>query len=701
MVNLLDTDIKFLKGVGDKKALVLEKELGIKYYKDLLYYFPYRYIDKSQYLKINEINSDEVYIQVKGKVRDKELVGNGKNQRLVVGFSDNTGRIELIFFKGLSWINNSLNIGEEYIIFGKPSRFQSTFNFVHPEIEKVNYYAEPKEIEKYMPLYNTTEKMKNAYLNSKAISKLTKSLVIEINGFVTETLPNYIINKCNLPSLNDSLKEIHYPTSTEKLSKARQRIKFEELFFLQLTHLIQKTSRIERSCGFVFSHIGNYFNDFYNNHLPFSLTTAQKRVIKEIRNDIRSGHQMNRLLQGDVGSGKTLVALFCMLIAIDNGFQATILAPTEILARQHYASITNFLSNMNINVSLLIGSVKQKDRKTLLPQLKDGTINILVGTHAILEDNVEFNNLGLVVIDEQHRFGVEQRAKMWNKNKEKPPHILVMTATPIPRTLAMTVYGDLDYSIIDELPPGRKPIQTIHFYDRDILKLYYFMHQQIKAGHQIYVVYPLINESEKLDLKDLMDGYDSLVREFPLPEYQISIVNGQQKPEVKEYEMQRFIKGQTNIMIATTVIEVGVDVKNACVMIIENSERFGLSQLHQLRGRVGRSDTQSYCILMTKDNLSTESKKRIDIMCKSNNGFEIAQADLQLRGPGDIAGTKQSGILDLKLADIIKDEPLVREARQMAMFILNNDKNLSLPENKLLRDYIIKKHPITDFSKIS
>lgn len=701
MVNLLDTDIKFLKGVGDKKALVLEKELGIKYYKDLLYYFPYRYIDKSQYLKINEINSDEVYIQVKGKVRDKELVGNGKNQRLVIGFSDNTGRIELIFFKGLSWINNSLNIGEEYIIFGKPSRFQSTFNFVHPEIEKVNYYAEPKEIEKYMPLYNTTEKMKNAYLNSKAISKLTKSLVIEINGFVPETLPNYIINKCNLPSLNDSLKEIHYPTSTEKLSKARQRIKFEELFFLQLTHLIQKTSRIERSCGFVFSHIGNCFNDFYNNHLPFSLTTAQKRVIKEIRNDIRSGHQMNRLLQGDVGSGKTLVALFCMLIAIDNGFQATILAPTEILARQHYASITNFLSNMNINVSLLIGSVKQKDRKTLLPQLKDGTINILVGTHAILEDNVEFNNLGLVVIDEQHRFGVEQRAKMWNKNKEKPPHILVMTATPIPRTLAMTVYGDLDYSIIDELPPGRKPIQTIHFYDRDILKLYYFMHQQIKAGHQIYVVYPLINESEKLDLKDLMDGYDSLVREFPLPEYQISIVNGQQKPEVKEYEMQRFIKGQTNIMIATTVIEVGVDVKNACVMIIENSERFGLSQLHQLRGRVGRSDTQSYCILMTKDNLSTESKKRIDIMCKSNNGFEIAQADLQLRGPGDIAGTKQSGILDLKLADIIKDEPLVREARQMAMFILNNDKNLSLPENKLLRDYIIKKHPITDFSKIS
>lgn len=701
MANLLDTEVKFLKGVGEKRALVLEKELGIKYYKDLLYYFPYRYVDKSQFLKINEINSDEVYIQVKGRINDKQVVGGEKNLRLVVGFTDETGRIELVFFKGIAWISNNLKVGEEYVIFGKPSRFQNTFNFVHPEIEVEHLYNQSPEKEKYMPLYNTTEKMKNSYLNSKAMAKLTQNLVFELNGVISETLPKYILDKYHLPSLNDSLFEIHYPLSAEKLSKARLRLKFEELFFLQLLHLIQKTIRIEKSDGFVFSCVGKHFNDFYKNNLPFTLTDAQKRVVKEIRNDMRSGRQMNRLLQGDVGSGKTLVALLCMLIAIDNGFQATILAPTEILAQQHYQSIRNFLSGLDINVALLIGSVKQKERKTLLPDLKEGKINILIGTHAILEDNVVFSNLGLAVIDEQHRFGVEQRSKMWNKNTERPPHILVMTATPIPRTLAMTVYGDLDYSVIDELPPGRKPIKTIHCYDKDILRLYAFMHRQIKEGRQIYVVYPLIKESQKLDLKDLMDGYDSLVREFPLPEYQISIVNGQQKPEVKEYEMQRFIKGQTNIMVATTVIEVGVDVKNACVMIIENSERFGLSQLHQLRGRVGRSDTQSYCVLKTKDDLSSESRKRIKTMCETNNGFEIAQADLQLRGPGDIAGTQQSGVLDLKIADIVKDEPLVKEARQMALFILNNDKTLSLPENKLLRDYIIKKHPITDFSKIS
>lgn len=700
-MNPLDKEIKYLMGVGEKKAAVLEKELGIKYYKDLLYYFPYRYIDRSRYWKINEINSDEVYVQIKGIIRDKELVGVGKNERLVVGLTDDTGRVEIIFFKGIAWITSKLIIGQEYVVFGKPSRFKDSFNFVHPEMEQTHYYADQTEREKYLPLYNTTEKMKNSYLNSKNMAKLTRGLVLEINNLIPETLPFYIRQQYNLLSLNDALFEIHNPSSPEKIKQARLRLKFEELFFLQLIHLIQKTTRIEKSNGFIFSHIGKHFNDFYNKNLPFDLTNAQKRVVKEIRNDMRSGHQMNRLLQGDVGSGKTLVALLCMLIAIDNGFQASILAPTELLAIQHYNSISKFLSGLDINVALLIGSVKQKERKTLLPQIKDGTINILIGTHAILEDNVEFSNLGLAVIDEQHRFGVEQRSKMWNKNTDKPPHILVMTATPIPRTLAMTVYGDLDYSVIDELPPGRKPIKTIHCYDKDILKLYAFMHRQIKEGHQIYVVYPLINESKKMDLKDLMDGYDNMVREFPLPEYQISIVHGQQKPELKEYEMQRFIKGQTNIMIATTVIEVGVDVKNACVMIIENSERFGLSQLHQLRGRVGRSDTQSYCVLKTKDDLSSESRKRIKTMCQTNNGFEIAQADLQLRGPGDIAGTRQSGILDLKIADIVKDEPLVKEARQMALFVLNNDKTLSLPENKLLRDYILKKHPITDFSKIS
>lgn len=701
MENILYNEIKFLKGVGDKRAAVLSKELGVNTWGDLLYHFPYKYIDRSQYYTISQINSEDVHVQVKGIVHEKEVVGNGASKRLVIYFADKTGEVELVFFKGLKWIYDKVHIGKEYVIFGKPSRFQDTFNFVHPEIEERAKYESEATGEKFMPLYNTTEKMKNSFLNTKALSKIIYTLLQEVCNQIPETLPKYVIEQNQLVSLNRALIEIHFPSSTENLAKAKLRLKFEELFFLQLGHLVEKGRRTQKSKGFIFSTIGEHFNNFYSKNLPFSLTGAQKKVITEIRNDMRSGHQMNRLLQGDVGSGKTLVALMSMLIAIDNGFQAALLAPTEILSQQHYNSICKFLKGLNVNVALLLGSVKGKARKNILSNLEEGSIDIIIGTHALLEDNVVFKNLGLAVIDEQHRFGVEQRSRMWQKNRVKPPHILVMTATPIPRTLAMTCYGDLDISIIDELPPGRKPIQTIHLYDRDILKMFHFMHQQIKAGRQIYVVYPLINESEKLDIKDLMDGYESLVREFPLPEYQISIVHGQMKNEDKDYEMQRFAKGISNIMVATTVIEVGVDVSNATVMIIENSERFGLSQLHQLRGRVGRGSEQSYCILRTKDNLSKESAHRIDIMCQTNNGFELAEEDLKMRGPGSISGTEQSGVMDLRIADIIKDEPIVARTRQFANAIIANDPMLEHPDNALLKRYILRKHPITDFSKIS
>lgn len=699
MSNLLDTKIEFLKGVGTKKAEVLKKELGIITYADLLEYYPYRYIDKSKYVKIKEIASEDVYIQVKGKVVGKEQIGIGAKSRLVVKFSDETGIIDLVFFKGLKWISESINIGQNYVIFGKPSLFNGDYNFAHPDFETLISH-QAQEPEKFSPLYFTSEKMKNSYLNSKAISRLTKTLVAQLSGIIQETLPRYIIEEYHLLSREHSLKQIHYPTTPEALNQAKARLKFEELFFMQLEHQLMKNFRIEKSQGFVFNIIGENFNNFYHKYLPFSLTNAQQRVVKEIRQDMRTGHQMNRLLQGDVGSGKTLVGLLCMLIAIDNGFQATMIAPTEILAQQHFFSLKKFLADMPINVALLTGSTKQKERKLILPELENGPINIIIGTHSLLEDKVKFFNLGLCVIDEQHRFGVEQRAKMWTKN-HIPPHILVMTATPIPRTLAMTVYGDLDCSVIDELPPGRKPVQTVHFYDNSRLRLFAFMRKQISQGRQIYVVYPLINESEKLDLKDLMDGYESIVREFPLPEYQISIVHGQLKPEDKDYEMDRFKRGITNIMVSTTVIEVGVDVPNASVMVIENAERFGLSQLHQLRGRVGRGADQSYCILMSSYKLSNEAKTRIETMCKTNDGFEIAEADLQLRGPGDMAGTKQSGLLDLKIADIVRDEAILKMARNLAILISTQDKELSKPENYLLKQYFQKNKPQTDFSKIS
>ena len=585
------------------------------------------------------------------------------------------------------------------MIFGKPNYFNGIFNFAHPEFEvfdrKKDYTSE-----KFMPMYNTSERMKNAFLASKQLSKIIRTAVSEYADEIEETLPDYLISAYHLISRKDALSNIHSPKSEELLARAKFRLKFEELFFMQLEHLVKRTNRNSRSVGFVFSTIGERFNDFFYNHLPFKLTNAQKRVVKEIRNNMRTGTQMNRLLQGDVGSGKTLVALLCMLIALDNGFQATLIAPTEILAMQHFNSISNMLGDMDVKVNLLTGSSKKRERGVILENLKNGGTDILVGTHAVLEDNVVFANLGLVVIDEQHRFGVEQRAKMWAKNTIAP-HILVMTATPICRTLAMTLYGDLEYSVIDELPAGRKAVQTVHLYDRDILKLFRFMHREIALGRQVYVVYPLIKESAKSDLKDLMDGYESMVREFPLPKYQISIVHGQMKAEDKEYEMMRFKKGVSNIMVATTVIEVGVDVPNATVMVIENAERFGLAQLHQLRGRVGRGGEQSYCILRTKDELSAEARFRIDTMCATNDGFKISLADLQLRGPGDMAGTQQSGVLDLKLADIVKDEGLMQQSRRTAQEIIEADPCLESPVNAVLRKYFMEKHKVNDFSMIS
>ncbi|MCI7573003.1 MAG: ATP-dependent DNA helicase RecG [Bacteroidales bacterium] len=688
-----------LVGIGDKKASILAKELGLFTLKDLFEYYPYRYVDKSRFIKIAEVRSAEVYTLLLGKVIAKQIVGGIKSQRLVVRLADETGSIEMVFFRGIRWINESIDIGAIYVVFGKPNYFNGTFNLPHPEFEKFNPQKDYKK-EKFMPLYNTTERMKTAFLASKQLSKIISDAVKKYSSLIEEILPQYIIDAYHLCSRRDAIACIHSPLGEETLAKARFRLKFEELFFMQAEHLLIKSNRKSNSRGFVFSKVGENFNTFFSKYLPFELTNAQKRVVKEIRNDMRTGSQMNRLLQGDVGSGKTLVALLSMLIALDNGYQATLIAPTEILAMQHFQSINRFIGDMNINVSLLTGSIKGKSRKHLLTSLADGSINILIGTHAILEENVIFNNLGLVVIDEQHRFGVEQRAKMWTKNTIAP-HILVMTATPICRTLAMSIYGDLDYSVIDELPSGRKPILTTHLYDRDVLRLFDFMKKQIEQGRQIYVVYPLIKESEKLDLKDLMDGYESIERAFPLPQYQISIVHGQMKPEDKEYEMQRFKKGITNIMVATTVIEVGVDVPNATVMVIENAERFGLAQLHQLRGRVGRGANQSYCILRTKDELSSEARFRIETMCSTNDGFEISRADLQLRGPGDVSGTRQSGVLDLKVADIVKDEGLMAQVRTLAQNVLADDPHLTKPQNLPIRNYFMTKHKVSDFSMIS
>ena len=677
---------------------MLQRELDIYTYGDLLEYFPYRYVDRSQRSTIRDINIDEPYVVLRGTIHDMHTIGEGRSMRLTAQLRDNTGQIELVWFQGIKWIRESLKPDTEYIVMGKPSVFNGHINIAHPDLERAD--NETASNRKYIPIYSSTEKLKAKGLHTKGIAKLTEQLLRLAEGRIPETLPKSVIAKYRLPDRANAIEVIHYPLNQHDIALSRQRMKFEELFLLQLDYQYAKHDRQMRSNGYMFSVVGEKFNRFYNERLTFELTGAQKRVVKEIRADMKSGHQMNRLLQGDVGSGKTLVALLCMLIAIDNGCQACLMAPTEILANQHYANIKQMLEGLGVSVELLTGSVKTAAKKKIKQRLQAGEIDILVGTHAVIENDVVFHNLGFVVIDEQHRFGVEQRSKLWTKSAQ-PPHVLVMTATPIPRTLAMTLYGDLDCSIIDELPPGRKAIKTIHCTDSQRLKVYSFIRSEIAKGRQVYIVYPLIEESETMDLKDLMDGYESIVHEFPLPQYQISIVHGRMDSEAKDYEMGRFKRGETQIMVSTTVIEVGVDVPNASVMIIENAERFGLSQLHQLRGRVGRGAEQSYCILMTGDKLSNSGRERINIMVQSTDGFRIAEADLKLRGPGDLQGLQQSGILQLKLADIVNDEPIVRAARESVQEILDRDPRLEELDNACLKLYIQKNKRALAWGKIS
>jgi ATP-dependent DNA helicase RecG len=680
----LDTEITYLQGVGPKRAELLNKELGIYTFRDLLYYFPFKYIDRTRFYKIAELDPDLPFVQVKGIIKGYYTEGHGPGKRLAAEFQDDTGTIKLVWFKGGKWITGSFNPGIEYIVFGKPSVFNGIINIIHPEVEAVDKMAE-RVNSALQAQYSTTEKLKNQFVTSKTLSKLIGNLLKQIKVRLPETLPSYLLTKYKLMGLQEALHKIHFPSNPDELEKSRRRLKFEELFYIQLNLLRYKTNRNLKLKGFVFSSVGDNFNNFYYNNLPFTLTAAQKRVMKEIRKDLGSGKQMNRLLQGDVGSGKTLVALMSMLIALDNGYQACIMAPTEILANQHYQTISKLLEGIDIKVHLLTGSSKKSSRKIIAESLLDKSLNILIGTHALLEENVQFANLGLVIIDEQHRFGVAQRARLWQKNLN-PPHILVMTATPIPRTLAMTVYGDLDVSVIDELPPGRIAIKTMHFTDSERNKVFGFIRNQIGEKRQIYIVYPLIKESETMDYKDLEDGWDTISRVFPAPKYCISIVHGKMTPQNKELSMKLFKDGIAHILIATTVIEVGVDIPNATVMVIESAERFGLSQLHQLRGRVGRGADQSYCILMTSDKLSREAARRIEVMTGTNDGFEIAETDLQLRGPGDIEGTLQSGIpFDLKIADLGKDGQLIEYVRNIAEEILNGDPRLEKDENQVFR----------------
>ncbi len=680
---MLQTPITYLKGVGSARAEILQKELGIKTYGDLANLFPYRYVDRTQFYKTNQLHAIDTEVQIIGKIIHLKEVKQKRGSRLVATFSDDVGSIELVWFRGIKWIKDNLKINVPYVAYGKTSVFNRKFTISHPELELVTEYK--KNLRTAMQaVYPSTETLTKSGVSNRVISKMIQELFLTIKGKFSETLSKDICEKLALYSKDEAMFSIHFPRSQADLSKAQFRLKFEELFYIQIQLLRKKLLHKTKIKGFKLDKIGNYFNDFYTNNLPFTLTNAQKRVIKEIRKDVNTGAQMNRLLQGDVGSGKTIVALLTMLIALDNGFQATLIAPTSILATQHYESITELLRNTNIRVSILQGSSKTKERRIIHEQLESGKLQILIGTHAILEDKVRFKNLGLAIIDEQHRFGVKQRAKMWKKNTF-PPHILVMTATPIPRTLQMSLYGDLDISIIDELPPGRKEIQTIHKYDKNRLAVFKFMKDEIAKGRQVYVVYPLIQESEAMDYKDLMDGYESISREFPIPKYQISIVHGKMKPEAKEFEMNRFIKGETHIMVATTVIEVGVNVPNASVMVIESAERFGLSQLHQLRGRVGRGADQSYCILMSSFKLSPEAKLRLKTMTETNDGFKIAEVDLKLRGPGNLMGTQQSGILNLKIADIVKDNKILKLARDAASYILQDDPNLEKEKNRSIK----------------
>ena len=681
--SVLHTPLVYLKGVGPNRAETLKSELGLETFRDLLQLYPNRYIDKTQYYKINELKDSGADVQVVGKIVHLKTVEQKRGKRLEASFVDETGELKLVWFRGHKWIGDNLKINEPYVIFGRVNRYGSNLSIPHPEMELLKEHRAGLKIS-MQPIYPSSEKLSAKGITNRVVSKMIQQLFLETKANFEETLSPHLIEELKLISKADALLNIHFPKSQELLAKAQFRLKFEELFFVQLQLLSKKAARKRKIKGLPFTEVGEKFNEFFNQHLPFELTKAQKRVIKEIRNDMGSSAQMNRLLQGDVGSGKTIVGLMCMLLAIDNGFQACLMAPTEILAQQHYNGLKSLLIAMDVKIALLTGSTKRVERTFLHNQLENGNLNILVGTHAILEDKVQFKNLGLAIIDEQHRFGVAQRSKLWHKN-EIPPHVLVMTATPIPRTLAMSLYGDLDISVIDELPPGRKPVKTVHRYDANRLKVFCFLKDEIKKGRQIYVVYPLIKESEALDYKDLMDGYESIAREFPPPDYQISIVHGQMKPQDKDYEMERFAKGETQIMVATTVIEVGVNIPNASVMIIESAERFGLSQLHQLRGRVGRGAEQSYCILMTSHKLSTEAKTRLETMCATNDGFEIAEVDLKLRGPGDLMGTQQSGLLHLKIADIVKDNPILKTARYYAIQTLKNDPKLEKPLNLSIR----------------
>ncbi len=680
MFDITTRDIKYLPGVGPQKAAILNKELEIYSLHDLLYYFPYKYVDRSRVYYVHEIDGNMPYIQLKGQILSFETFGEGRQRRLVAHFSDGTGVVDLVWFQGIKYIAGKYKAHEEYIVFGKPTVYGGRINIAHPDIDNASELTLSSM--GLQPYYNTTEKMKRSFLNSTAMQKLVEAAFLQLQSPLPETLTAAIISKHHLMSLTDALKNIHFPKNPDLLRKAQMRLKFEELFYIQLNILRYSKDRQQKYRGYIFEHIGKAFNEFYTKNLPFELTGAQKRVVKEIRNDVGGGKQMNRLLQGDVGSGKTLVALMSMLIAIDNGYQACLMAPTEILANQHTETIKELLFGLNIHVELLTGSVKGKKREKLLSDLITGNINILIGTHAVIEDNVAFSKLGLVVIDEQHRFGVAQRAKLWQKSIY-PPHILVMTATPIPRTLAMTLYGDLDVSVIDELPPGRKPIATMHQFDNRRESLYLSIGKQITEGRQVYIVYPLIKESEKIDLKNLEEGYLHICEAFP--QYKVSKLHGKMKAVEKDAEMQRFVSGETQIMVATTVIEVGVNVPNASVMVIENAERFGLSQLHQLRGRVGRGADQSYCILVTNYKLSEDTRKRLEIMVRTNDGFEIAEADLKLRGPGDLEGTQQSGIaFDLKIADLARDGQLLQYVRNIAQEIVDNDPSGVSPDNDLL-----------------
>lgn len=701
MANILDSEIKYLPGVGPRRAELLGSELGISTFRDMLYFFPFRYIDRSKFYCIRDIDSTSAYIQLRGRITQTDKVGTGKALRLIAKFTDGTGYIDLVFFKGIKWVEEKLKPGSEYIVFGKPSIFNQGYNMVHPEVDPIESGRAPG-VGTIAGVYSATEKTRNAGITNKLFEKMESALLEKCLGSIEETLPPQILQQKRLCSLREALRNIHFPSSLQDLEKAQRRLKFEELFYLQLSLLKQKHTRMRASSGVVFKRIGENFNKTYEG-LPFPLTGAQKRVLKEIRADVASGLQMNRLLQGDVGSGKTLVAILAAMMAVDNGYQACIMAPTEVLAQQHYNGVFKFIKNTGVKVALLTGSTKQKERDEIHAGLLDGSIDIIFGTHALIEDTVQFKSLALAVIDEQHRFGVEQRSKLWSK-AAVAPHVLVMTATPIPRTLAMTLYGDLDVSVLDELPPGRKPVETVHWTETQRGTLYNFMRKQIELGRQIFVVYPLIKESEKMDYKNLQEGYMSITEAFPAPKYVTAVVHGQQKAENKAFDMDLFARGKAHILVATSVIEVGVDVPNASVMVIESAERFGLSQLHQLRGRVGRGAEKSYCVLMTGYKLSKESKQRIELMCATNDGFELAEADMRMRGPGDFEGTRQSGMaFDLHIANLGKDSPILEEARNLGAAILEADPDLSSPENRLLSRHLAELRFTTpqDFSNIS